>query len=120
MKTVTTKAQLLLHQTPANLAKYATLLRGPYSQRELSLVLHVKQQSISDWEAGLARPMARQFRGLLLHFLDWYETQRIEYTAAIALTLLPIKKPLTPPRRPDIPHTTPRNPARSTRTRRRT
>jgi DNA-binding XRE family transcriptional regulator len=96
MKTVGTNTEILWKQSGENIANYAILLRGPYSQKELAAVLHVKQQSISDWEAGRVRPMAKQLRALLSHFLDWYETQRLEYAATLALTLLPKRKPLTP------------------------
>jgi transcriptional regulator with XRE-family HTH domain len=71
------------------------LLRGPYSQTELSEVLHVKQQSISDWEKGLGIPTPRHYRGLLAHFYAWYVTDHIEEAATLALKLLTPKKPLT-------------------------
>jgi len=97
MNPVGTTAERLLHKSGQELANLVILLRGPYSQKELSDVLHVKQQTVSDWEKHGITPSPRHYRGLLTHFYGWYVTDHIEAAAALATKLLPRKKPLTTP-----------------------
>lgn len=47
------------------------LLRGPFSQAELSDTLHVRETNIREWESGRAKPTPAHLRDLLMHFRDW-------------------------------------------------
>ncbi len=47
------------------------LLRGPYTQRELSDTLQVDGGTIAAWEAGACRPRLPHLRQLLDHYLTW-------------------------------------------------
>jgi transcriptional regulator with XRE-family HTH domain len=51
--------------------KEARLLRGPYTQTELSTLLCVSVNQINDWEHGACHPTMSNLRALLKHYNTW-------------------------------------------------
>jgi transcriptional regulator with XRE-family HTH domain len=47
------------------------LLRGPYTQMELAVALHIGQTAVQDWEYGKAHPSMSNLRELLKHYNAW-------------------------------------------------
>jgi transcriptional regulator with XRE-family HTH domain len=47
------------------------VLRGPYTQAELSKVLELNTSNIQKWEAGEVSPSMGNLRALLSHYNDW-------------------------------------------------
>jgi DNA-binding XRE family transcriptional regulator len=47
------------------------LLRGPYTQMELAVTLHVGHTAVQDWEYGKAHPSMSNLRELLKHYNAW-------------------------------------------------
>jgi len=54
--------------------KEVRLLRGPYTQTELAIIVGVSQNQVNDWEHGACRPSMGNLRALLTHYNDWTST----------------------------------------------
>ena len=47
------------------------IMRGPFSQTELSEKLEIAASSINDWEQGRTFPQPRHVRALIAHAAEW-------------------------------------------------
>lgn len=106
--------QLINDMPHEDTAKLVQVLRGPYSQRELSLILSVKQQQLSDWERGRTRPNPTHLRALLRHSKTWRTDDKLDHVLADALNLAGLGKYLTGRSRTGISTTKPPPPAPTT------
>lgn len=77
------------------MAKYVKYLRGPYTQRELSVYCKVGTQAVENWEQGVTRPGRSNIRRLLEHYHSWAIQQELAIAAIHAASAMGLKKDLT-------------------------